>query len=54
MAIEKHIRKVVKNGRNSYYVNIPKEIVRTLKLKERQKLIISQRGRSIIINDWTK
>ncbi|HNW09249.1 MAG TPA: AbrB/MazE/SpoVT family DNA-binding domain-containing protein [bacterium] len=54
MASEKYIRKVVKNGRNSYYLNIPREIVRALKLKERQKLIIGQQGKRIIISDWTK
>ncbi len=52
MAVEKFIRKVVKNGRNSYYINIPKELVRELKIRERQKLVISKRGKGLSINDW--
>lgn len=52
MPNEKHVRKVVKNGRDSYYINIPKEIVRELKIKEKQKLTITTKGKSIIIKDW--
>ncbi len=50
----KYIRKVVKNGRNSYYINIPKELARELKIRERQKLIIKKRGSKLIIEDWKK
>lgn len=50
--MEKYIRKIVKNGRNSYYINIPKEIVKELKFKERQKLVITRRGKRISIVDW--
>lgn len=52
--MEKYIRKIVKNGRNSYYINIPKEIVKELKFKERQKLVITKRGKRISIIDWEK
>lgn len=52
MPIEKFIRKVVKNGRDSYYINIPKELIRLLKIKERQKLTVTTKGKSIIIKDW--
>ncbi len=52
--INKYIRKVVKNGRNSYYINIPKELVRELKIKERQKLTIKKQGNKLIIEDWKK
>lgn len=52
MPNEKYIRKVVKNGRNSYYINIPKEIIKELKIKERQKLVINKRGEGILITDW--
>lgn len=54
MAVEKYVRKVVKNGRGSYYLNIPKEIARDLKIRERQKLEIHSRGKSIIVRDWEK
>ena len=52
MSNKKYIRKVVKNGRESYYINIPKEIIKTLKIRERQKLNITTKGKSIIIKDW--
>ena len=54
MSIKTFIRKVVKNGRNSYYINIPKEIKRELKIRERQKLVIRKSGKKIIIEDWEK
>lgn len=54
MPNEKYIRKVTKNGRNSYYINIPKEIIRELKIKERQKLVVTTKGKTIIIKDWKK
>jgi len=54
MPNEKYIRKVVKNGRNSYYINIPKEIIKELKIRERQKLVISKRGKGLSIIDWKR
>ena len=54
MIDEKFVRKVVKNGRDSYYINIPKEIIRVLKIKEKQKLIVTTKGQSIIVKDWKK
>ena len=54
MANEKNVRKVVKNGRDSYYINIPKEIIKELKIKERQKVVVKRSGKKIIIEDWIK
>ncbi len=51
---EKYIRKVVKNGRNSYYINIPREIQQELKIRERQKLTVRRSGKKIIVEDWKK
>ena len=52
MKNKNHIRKIVKNGRESYYINIPKEIIKALKWQEKQKLVISQSGEKLIIKDW--
>ncbi len=49
---EKFVRKVVKNGRNSYYINIPKELAKELKIRERQKLVIEKQEKEILIKDW--
>ena len=46
------IRKITKNGRGTYYVSIPKEMLQILRIKERQKVIVKLKGESIIINDW--
>lgn len=51
---EKHIRKVIQNGRGSYYVNLPIDLVREFPLRERQKLTIHREGKKIIIEDWKK
>jgi len=49
-----YIRKIVKNGRESYYVNIPKEIMKEFRWKERQKIVVSKKGKTISIKDWKK
>ncbi len=48
------VRKVVKNGRNSYYINIPIELVRELHINERQKLVLRRSGKKIVVEDWKK
>jgi bifunctional DNA-binding transcriptional regulator/antitoxin component of YhaV-PrlF toxin-antitoxin module len=52
--INRGIRKIIKNGRGSYYINIPKEIMRNIGWKERQKIVINQKGAKLIIADWKK
>ena len=47
-----NIRKIVKNGRGSYYINIPKDIFKELRWRERQKLIVEKKGKTLIIRDW--
>ncbi len=48
----KYIRKVTRVGKRSLSVVIPSEIVRELKIKERQKLVVRRSGKKIIIEDW--
>jgi len=50
----KFTRKIIKNGRGTYYINIPKEIMDSFKLRERQKLTIRRSGKKIIVEDWKK
>lgn len=49
----KNIRKIFKSG-SSYAVTLPIEIVRELKIKERQKVVVKKRGKGILITDWKK
>lgn len=50
----KYIRKVTRVGRRSLSIIIPAEIVTKLKIREKQKLTITTKGRAIIIKDWKK
>lgn len=50
---DKNIRKITKSG-NSYAITIPIEIMREFKWREKQKVTVKKRGKSIIISDWKK
>ena len=51
---ENSIRKLQKIGGDSLGVTIPIEIVRKLKLRGKQKVIVTERRGKIIITDWEK
>ncbi len=55
MSKEENVRKLVKNGRESYYICVPKEIIKKYGWRERQKLVVKDKGRGKIeISDWKK
>jgi bifunctional DNA-binding transcriptional regulator/antitoxin component of YhaV-PrlF toxin-antitoxin module len=41
----KYDRKIIKNGRNSYYINIPKEVMEKYGWRERQWTVLTDTGR---------
>ncbi len=50
---EKVVRKLnVTGGGKSYYVTLPKEIIKDLNWKKAEKKVIYQEGKRIIIEDW--
>jgi len=51
--VDKSVRKIY-NRSGSYAVTLPMEIIKELKWREKQKVIIKRRGRGIIIEDWKK
>ncbi len=51
---DRNIRKLTKVGKQSIAVTIPIEIVRKLKWREKQKVVVKKRGSKIIIEDWKK
>ncbi len=51
---EKNIRKLTRTGRVSLSVTIPVEIVEKLNWRERQKVVVTQKGSKVIIEDWKK
>lgn len=51
---EQNIRKLQKVGNGSVSVTLPIELVRKLKWREKQKVVVRQRGRGLIIEDWKR
>ena len=51
---EKNIRKLTRVGRGSIAVTVPIEMVKHLKWKERQKVVLNLSGEKITIEDWKK
>ena len=51
--MEKEIRKLTKSSSHSYSLVIPKEIIKKYGWKEKQKLVIRDKGRGKVeIRDW--
>ncbi len=51
---ERNMRKLNKKTSGSYSVTLPIEIVRELKWRDKQKLVVKKSGNKIIIEDWKK
>ena len=52
---ERNIRKLTRTGRGkSIGLTLPIEIVRELKWRERQKVVVKKSGKKVIIEDWKK
>ena len=53
--MKKYIRKLTVTGLGrSYYVTLPREIVRELKWKKGEKKLVKKEKNKIIIEDWKK
>ncbi len=51
----RNIRKLTRTGRGkSITITIPIEIVRELKWRNKQKVVVIKRGKGILITDWKK
>lgn len=52
---ERNIRKLTKtSGGKSFSVTLPIEMIRNLKWREHQKVVVTQKGKKLIIEDWKK
>lgn len=49
---DENIRKLTRVGQTSLAVTIPMAIVRKLKLRERQKVVVVEKNGKITIEDW--
>jgi len=49
-------RKIFKNSKYSYAVTVPPEMIRVLKFREKQKVVLEMdtRTKRIVIKDWKK
>ena len=52
--MQKSVRKLRKVGKYSYAVTLPGEFIRELGWRERQKLVVSLKGKKMVIEDWEK
>ena len=52
--VNKNIRKLTKVGGHSIAVTLPMEMIKELKWKERQKVVVKKSGKRLIIEDWKK
>ena len=51
---DKNTRKLIKTGGTSLSLTLPIEIIRELKWKSKQKVVVKKRGDGILITDWKK
>ena len=52
---KKHVRKLTVTGNaGTYFVTLPKEIIRDLNWRKGQKVVVEQKGEEIGIKDWEK
>ena len=48
------VRKITKVGNYSYSVTVPKELIKKLGWRERQKVVVKISGKGLNIKDWSK
>lgn len=52
---DENLRKIQQSGkRGSYHLTLPVRIMRELKWREGQKVVVKSRGKKITIEDWKK
>ncbi len=51
---DRSIRKLQKQANGSTTVSLPVELVRELKWKGKQKVVVKKRGKGLVIEDWKK
>lgn len=49
---ERNIRKIQKQANGSTTVTLPAELLRELKWKPKQKVVVRKRGATLVIEDW--
>jgi hypothetical protein len=52
--VEENVRKLQKQGNGTMTVALPADLVRELKWKDKQKLVVRKNGVTLVIADWKK
>ena len=47
-----NVRKIQKNNQGTYLISIPKDLMRELKFRDNQRVVVKKYGRGIMIEDW--
>ncbi len=47
-------RKIQKNNQGTYLISIPKDIMKALRFRDNQKVVVKKYGKGILIEDWEK
>ena len=50
----RNVRKLTRLGKTSLCLTIPAEMLRELRWREKQKVVVKKHGKKIIISDWKK
>lgn len=52
---DRNVRKLTRTGGGkSISVTLPIELVRELKWRDRQKVVVTKRGKGLLVEDWRK
>lgn len=51
---DRNIRKIQKDSRGSVRVTLPIELIRELKWRDGQKIVVKKRGKGLLIEDWKR
>ena len=49
---KRHERKIQKATNGSYRITLPIEVIRELRWRDGQKIVVKKRGQGIAIEDW--
>jgi Ni/Co efflux regulator RcnB len=49
---EQQVRNLTQNRTGTYSISLPIELIRQLRWQQGQKLVVSKRGKNLIIEDW--
>jgi hypothetical protein len=52
--VVENVRKLQKQGNGTMTVALPADLVRELRWKDKQKLVVKKNGATLVVSDWKK